>query len=112
MAEILSPAGSPEALEAALRCGCDAVYVGGRSFSARANAANFSDEELKEAVRLCHIRGVKLYLAINTLILDSRLRRKDRRGRTYHAGPVPCTDSQKMLSAAGDTRFDADDGTH
>ena len=73
MAEILSPAGSPEALEAALRCGCDAVYVGGRSFSARANAANFSDEELKEAVRLCHIRGVKLYLAINTLILDSQL---------------------------------------
>ena len=49
------------------------MYVGGRSFSARANAANFSDEELKEAVRLCHIRGVKLYLAINTLILDSQL---------------------------------------
>ena len=73
MAEILSPAGSPEALAAALRCGCDAVYVGGKSFSARANAANFSDEELKEAVRLCHIRGVKLYLAINTLDFDSQL---------------------------------------
>ena len=73
MAEILSPAGSPESLEAALRCGCDAVYVGGRSFSARANAANFSDEELKNAVKLCHIRGVKLYLAINTVILDTQL---------------------------------------
>lgn len=73
MAEILSPAGSPEALQAALRCGCGAVYVGGRSFSARANAANFSDDELAQAVRLCHIRGVKLYLAINTLILDSQL---------------------------------------
>ena len=73
MAEILSPAGSAEALEAALRCGCDAVYVGGKSFSARANAANFSDSELAEAVRLCHIRGVKLYLAINTLIFDSQL---------------------------------------
>lgn len=73
MAEILSPAGSPESLSAALRCGCDAVYVGGRSFSARANAANFSDDELKEAVRLCHVRGVRLYLAINTLVLDSQL---------------------------------------
>ena len=73
MAEILSPAGSPEALQAALRCGCDAVYVGGKSFSARANAANFSGEELERAVRLCHIRGVKLYLAINTVILDSQL---------------------------------------
>ena len=73
MAEILSPAGSPEALEAALRCGCDAVYVGGKSFSARANAANFSAEQLGEAVRLCHERGVKLYLAINTIVLDSQL---------------------------------------
>ena len=73
MAEILSPAGSPEALEAALRCGCDAVYVGGKSFSARANAANFSFEQLRDAVRLCHIRGVKLYLAINTIVLDSQL---------------------------------------
>ncbi|MBQ9869684.1 MAG: U32 family peptidase [Ruminococcus sp.] len=73
MAEILSPAGSPEALQAALRCGCDALYVGGRSFSARANAANFSDSELADAVRLCHERGVKLYLAINTVILDSQL---------------------------------------
>ncbi len=73
MAEILSPAGSPESLEAALRCGCDAVYVGGKSFSARANAANFSFEQLSEAVRLCHIRGVKLYLAINTIVLDSQL---------------------------------------
>ncbi len=73
MAEILSPAGSPQALCAALRCGCDAVYVGGQSFSARANAANFSDEELARAVEMCHIRGVKVYLAINTVILDSQL---------------------------------------
>lgn len=73
MAEILSPAGSPEALRAALRCGCDAVYLGGQSFSARANAANFSDEELAQAVELCHIRGVKVYLAINTLVFDSQI---------------------------------------
>lgn len=73
MAEILSPAGSPEALDAALRCGCDAVYLGGRSFSARANAANFSDEQLEQAVKKCHTRGVKVYLAINTVIFDSQL---------------------------------------
>ena len=73
MAEILAPAGSPEALEAALRCGCNAVYLGGRSFSARANAANFTDGELAAAVERCHARGVKVYLAINTVVLDSQL---------------------------------------
>lgn len=68
--EILAPAGSPEALTAAIRTGADAVYIGGKSYSARNNASNFSDEELAEAVRLCHIHGVKLYLAVNTLISD------------------------------------------
>jgi len=60
-AEILAPCGSFETLEAALRSGCDAVYLGGEKFSARQNAANFTDEQLKEAVRLCHLRGVKVY---------------------------------------------------
>ncbi|MBR1392511.1 MAG: U32 family peptidase [Ruminococcus sp.] len=73
MAEILAPCGSPEALEAALRTGCDAVYLGGEDFSARANAANFSYEELKKAVERCHIRGVKVYQAINTVITDREL---------------------------------------
>lgn len=68
--EILAPAGSPEALTAAIRTGADAVYIGGKSYSARNNASNFSDEELAEAVRLCHIHGVKLYLAVNTIISD------------------------------------------
>lgn len=68
--EILAPAGSPEALTAAIRTGADAVYIGGKSYSARNNASNFNDEELAEAVRLCHIHGVKLYLAVNTLISD------------------------------------------
>ena len=73
MTEILAPCGSPEALEAALRTGCNAVYLGGESFSARQNARNFSREELAKAVRDCHIRGVKVYQAINTVITDREL---------------------------------------
>ena len=69
--EILAPAGSPETLTAALRSGADAVYVGGKRFSARSSASNFTDEELAEAVRLCHSCGAKLYLAVNTVIADT-----------------------------------------
>ena len=69
--EILAPAGSMEALTAAVRCGADAVYVGGRSFSARASAQNFDSDELYEAARICHLHGVKLYRAMNTVIFDS-----------------------------------------
>ena len=72
-AEILAPCGSFETLEAALRSGCDAVYLGGEKFSARQNAANFTDEQLKEAVRLCHLRGVKVYQGINTVVFDEQL---------------------------------------
>lgn len=73
MAEILAPCGSSETLTAALRAGCDAVYLGGESFSARQNAANFSNDELAKAVYLCHKRGVKVYQAINTMIFDSQI---------------------------------------
>lgn len=73
MAEILAPCGSPEALTAALRTGADAVYLGGESFSARQNASNFSHEELQQAVYDCHVRNVKVYLAINTIITDDQL---------------------------------------
>lgn len=69
--EVLAPAGSPETLNAALRSGADAVYVGGKSFSARSSAANFSDEELAQAAALCHKYGAKLDLAVNTVISDS-----------------------------------------
>lgn len=68
--EILAPAGSMETLCAALRSGADAVYVGGRKYSARNSAANFSEDELAEAVKLCHKYGAKLYLAVNTIISD------------------------------------------
>ncbi len=68
--EILAPAGSFESLESALRCGADAVYIGGKYFSARGNAKNFSDEEIADACRLCHLYGAKLYIAVNTVISD------------------------------------------
>ena len=70
-AEILAPAGSFEALTAAVRCGANAVYLGGKYFNARRNAANFSQQELEEAVAYCHARNVKVYLALNTLVADS-----------------------------------------
>ena len=69
--EILAPAGSMESLTAAVRCGADGVYIGGKRFSARAAADNFSDEELYTAAEYCHLHGVKLYRAMNTVIFDS-----------------------------------------
>ena len=69
--EILAPAGSLEALKAALRTGANAVYVGGRRFSARnSQAAGLDSEELKKASHLCHMYGAKLYIAVNTVITD------------------------------------------
>lgn len=74
MREILAPCGGFESLGAALNAGADAVYVGMKRFSARKNAANFSDEELSAAALECHKRGVKLYVALNTLVYDSEFR--------------------------------------
>ena len=71
--EILSPAGSFEALRAAVNHGADAVYVGGARFSARKNAQKFTEEELLEALDFCHVRGVKVYVCCNTLMKESEL---------------------------------------
>ncbi len=71
--ELLAPAGKWESLVAAVQNGADAVYLGEQSFSARKNAANFTWEEIKEAVRYCHIRGVRVFLALNTLIGEDEL---------------------------------------
>lgn len=68
--ELLAPGGSFDAVKAAVSSGADAVYIGASRFSARQNAINFDSDELKRAVSYCHIRGVKVYLAINTLIHD------------------------------------------
>lgn len=71
--EVLAPAGGPESLWAAVRAGADAVYLGASAFSARANAQNFDGQSLKEAVEYCHARGVKVYLALNTLLREDEL---------------------------------------
>jgi len=71
--ELLSPAGSMEGLKAAVNNGCDAVYLGGKSFSARQYAGNFSLKELEEACDYCHLRGIDLYVTVNTLYKDAEL---------------------------------------
>ena len=71
--ELLSPAGRWEAMEAAVQNGADAVYLGCGPFNARRGAENFTPEQLPEAVRYCHLRGVKVYLTVNTLLSDREL---------------------------------------
>lgn len=71
--ELLAPAGSPEALKAAVAAGADAVYLSGKRFGARKFAANFDEIELKEAVDYAHLRGVKVYVTVNTLVRDEEL---------------------------------------
>ena len=71
--EILSPAGSPEALRAAVCAGADAVYLGFGQFNARRGARNFTRDEFASAVSYCHLRGVKVYLTLNTLTSDREM---------------------------------------
>ena len=72
--EILAPAGGYDSVIAAVRSGADAVYAGGKSFSARASAQNFDFEQLCSAVEYCHIHGVKFYLTINTIVFDDEFK--------------------------------------
>ena len=69
--ELLAPAGSPDALKAAVYAGCDAVYLGGRMYGARAYASNFDNAEIEKAVAFAHSHGVKVYVTVNTLIRDA-----------------------------------------
>ena len=71
--EILAPVGGSEQLKAAVRCGCDAVYFGLPDFNARRNADNFAGEGLEETIRYCHNSGVKVYVTVNTLVMDDEL---------------------------------------
>ena len=73
MYEVLAPVGNNEMLIAAVRSGADAVYFGAKDFSARRNAENFGDFELKNVIEYCHIRGVKAYLTLNIPIKDSEM---------------------------------------
>lgn len=72
--EILSPAGSIESLYAAVNAGCDAVYMGGEKFGARAYADNPDCTKLISAINYCHLHGVKLYMTVNTLLKDSEIK--------------------------------------
>ena len=71
--ELLAPAGTWEALEAAVNAGADAVYLGGKTFGARAYASNFDREEMARAVYFCHMHHVRLYVTVNTLVDDKEL---------------------------------------
>ena len=71
--ELLAPAGSYEALLAAVRGGADAVYLGGKSYGARAFADNFDTEELARAIRYAHLNGVRVYVTVNTLLFDREM---------------------------------------
>ncbi len=71
--EILAPAGAREQLEAAVRSGADAVYLGYGSFNARRKAKNFTFDELCDAIKYCHVRGVKVHVTLNTLLCENEL---------------------------------------
>ena len=71
--ELLAPAGGMPQLIAAVENGADAVYLGGSSFNARMQAGNFDEESFKEAIRYAHLRGVKIFVTMNTLLDDADL---------------------------------------
>lgn len=73
MTELLAPAGSMEALKAAISNGCDAIYLGMQKFGARAYSSNFDLDTLKEAVAYAHLRNVKIYVTMNTIVFESEV---------------------------------------
>ncbi len=81
MLELLSPAGSPEAVVAAVQSGADAIYLGLGSFNARRGAKNFTDQEFLDSVKYCHERGCKVYVTLNTLASDREMEELAELGR-------------------------------
>ena len=73
MTELLAPAGSFEALVAAISNGCDAIYLGMNKFGARAYASNFDEETLKQAIEYAHLRNVKIYVTMNTIVFEDEI---------------------------------------
>jgi len=71
--ELLSPAGGPETLIAAVESGADSVYIGGSAFNARKSAINFDNEQLTQAVDYCHLHSVNVLVTVNTLVSDKEL---------------------------------------
>ena len=93
MLELLSPAGSPEAVIAAVQNGADAIYMGLGDFNARRGAKNFSEEDFEKAMGYCRIRGCKVYVALNTLVAD-----REMAGRKYPEAVIdPATIEEIML---------------
>lgn len=73
MTELLAPAGNMEALKAAISNGCDAIYLGMEKFGARAYSSNFDIESLKEAIAFAHLRSVKIYVTMNTILFENEI---------------------------------------
>lgn len=71
--EILAPTGTIESVTAALNGGCDAIYIGGKAFNARQYASNPSDNELKDIINICHLRGVKVFITLNILYKEKEI---------------------------------------
>ena len=71
--ELLAPAGTPRALQAAIEAGADAVYLGGPDFNARMRAENFTPDTMRESIALAHAYGLRAYVTLNTLITDREL---------------------------------------
>ena len=71
--ELLAPAGSWDAMEAAVNAGADAIYLAGKAFGARAYADNFDREEMSRAIRFCHLHHVRMYVTVNTLVDDREM---------------------------------------
>ncbi|MBR3553457.1 MAG: U32 family peptidase [Clostridia bacterium] len=71
--ELLAPAGTPDCVKAAVRCGADAVYLGTKDFNARRNAENFDGDTLRNTIAYCHAGGVKVHITLNTLVSDAQL---------------------------------------
>ena len=72
--ELLAPAGNTPSLKAAISAGCDAIYLGGKSFNARRNATNFTEDELLDGIDFAHIHGKKVFLTLNTLIKNNEIK--------------------------------------
>ena len=71
--ELLAPAGDMETLKQAVHHGADAIYLGGKKFGARKFATNFEEEQIEEAIRYCHLYGVKVYVTVNTMIYEEEM---------------------------------------
>lgn len=86
--ELLAPAGNFECLKAAINNGADAVYLGGKNFSARAFANNFNEEELVKAVKYAHLRNVKIYVTLNTLLNEKEFNNAIKMAKFYYDNDV------------------------